>query len=343
MTMIIGLVGKNASGKGTVADLLTERGFVYTSCSDIIREEIVARGLEVTRENLIETGRDLRREGGPGALAEMILKKLEPNTHYIVDSIRNPGEVDVLRRRAEFVLIEVTASEHVRFARLVARARPGDPTTLEKFRELEARELQSDDSAAQQLVATAALADVALSNDAGPTELRAALEALLPRIARGAARPDWDDYFMGIARMVASRSNCLKRQVAAVLVRDQRIIATGYNGTPRGAPNCNEGGCPRCAAFGPSGTRLDECLCSHAEENAITQAAFHGVIVRDATLYSTLSPCLTCTKMIINAGIREVVYDAHYPLASQALGLLQSCGVVVRKLGDGATTRATPT
>ena len=82
---------------------------------------------------------------------------------------------------------------------------------------------------------------------------------------------------MSIARVVASRSNCVKRKVAAVITRDRRIISTGYNGTPRGTRNCNEGGCPRCNGFAEGGTRLDECLCSHGEENAITQAAYHGV------------------------------------------------------------------
>ena len=112
---------------------------------------------------------------------------------------------------------------------------------------------------------------------------------------------------MDIALVVASRSNCSRRHVAAVIVKDQRIISTGYNGTPRGIKNCDEGGCPRCNSDVPSGHSLGECLCSHAEENSITQAAYHGIAVKDATLYTTYSPCLMCAKMIINAGIKEVV------------------------------------
>ena len=116
-------------------------------------------------------------------------------------------------------------------------------------------------------------------------------------------RPSWDEYFMAIAGTVASRSNCVKRKVAAVVVKDRRIISTGYNGTPRGTRNCNEGGCPRCNELVEGGTRLDECLCSHGEENAISQAAYHGVSLRGATIYTTLSPCLQCTKLVINAGL----------------------------------------
>ena len=114
---------------------------------------------------------------------------------------------------------------------------------------------------------------------------------------------------MDIAKVVASRSNCMKRKVAAIIVRDKRVISTGYNGTPRGTVNCNEGGCPRCNGMAPSGTALDECLCSHGEENAIVQASYHGVSLKDAIIYSTFAPCLMCAKMIINSGIREVVYN----------------------------------
>jgi dCMP deaminase len=124
----------------------------------------------------------------------------------------------------------------------------------------------------------------------------------------------------------------VKRKVAAVVTRDRRIISTGYNGTPRGARNCNEGGCPRCNSFAPGGTRLDECLCSHGEENAIIQAAYHGVSLIGATVYTTFSPCLQCTKMIINSGITEVVYNAHYPLGEVSLDLLREVGVKVRQL-----------
>ncbi|HBJ95823.1 MAG TPA: cytidine deaminase [Lentisphaeria bacterium] len=149
-------------------------------------------------------------------------------------------------------------------------------------------------------------------------------------------RPDWDEYFMEIARVVALRSNCSRRHVAAVIVKDKRIISTGYNGTPRGIRNCDEGGCPRCASHAPSGTNLTECLCSHGEENAIVQAAYHGICVKDSTLYTTYSPCLLCAKMIINAGIREVVYRERYSIDSTARAILQEAGVKIRGLGEKA-------
>ena len=147
-------------------------------------------------------------------------------------------------------------------------------------------------------------------------------------------RPDWDHYFMEIANVAALRSNCSRRQVAAVIVKDKRIISTGYNGTPRGIKNCNEGGCPRCNSNAPSGTSLEECLCSHGEENAIVQAAYHGIAVKDSTLYTTFSPCLLCAKMIINAGIREVVYAERYSIDGTARRILQEAGVTLRALKE---------
>ena len=144
-------------------------------------------------------------------------------------------------------------------------------------------------------------------------------------------RPSWDEYFMRIAQVASMRSNCIKRKVGALIIRDRRIISTGYNGTPRGTKNCNEGGCPRCNSLTASGTRLEDCLCSHAEENSITQAAFHGTTVKDGVLYTTFSPCLMCAKMVINSGIVEVIFNVEYPLNEISFQLFEQAGVKIRK------------
>lgn len=135
---------------------------------------------------------------------------------------------------------------------------------------------------------------------------------------------------MDIAHVVSKRGNCCRRKVAALIVQDRRIISTGYNGTPRGIKNCFEGGCPRCASDAPSGESLGECICAHAEENAIVQAAYHGISVKDGVLYCTLSPCLMCTKMIINAGIKEVIYDTEYHFSEQSRDLFTTAGITCR-------------
>jgi dCMP deaminase len=329
--MIIGLTGKNGAGKTAVSEYLKSRGFEYHSLSDAIRDEIRRRGQEITRDVLIAVGNELRDTFGPGILAERVLGSLEKDHNYAIDSIRNPIEVEVLRRRRDFVLLAIDADPAIRFERSRIRGRESAAQSLEQFMVEENRELESENPANQQLLATGKKADAVVRNNGTIAELHAKLDELLPPLMSRFLRPGWDEYFMNIAKVVAMRSNCMKRKVAAIIIKDKRIVSTGYNGTPRGAKNCNEGGCPRCNGMAQSGTALDECLCCHGEENAITQAAYHGTSLKGATLYTTFAPCLLCTKMIINSGIVEVVYNQEYPLNDIALSLLTECGVVLRR------------
>jgi len=179
---IVGLTGPNSSGKGATADVLvSELGYAAHSLSDVVRDEARRRGLEPVRDVLIPLGNELRQVGGPGALAERILPRLEPPA--LVDSIRNPAEVEVLRRLEGFVLLAIDAPVELRFRRSLERARPGDAVTLEDFRDKEQRE-NSTDPKAQQLAATAALADRVLVNDGSLDDLRARLLALLSAPAK---------------------------------------------------------------------------------------------------------------------------------------------------------------
>lgn len=330
--MLVGLTGKNGSGKGEAASFLKERGFHYFSLSDVVREEARKRKKPVTRENLIAIGNDLRHKYGAGVLAKRTLEKVEIDKHYVIDSIRHPAEVKELRSKDNFILIEIAASPKVRFQRIKKRARENDPKTFSEFKRIENVEGKSKVGSDQQLNRTLELADYTIQNSGTISAFHGKIGQLIMKISAQKKRPDWDEYFMEIAKVVSLRSNCMKRKVAAVIVKDKRVIATGYNGTPRGVKNCNEGGCPRCNSFAASGTKLEECLCSHGEENAITQSAYHGVNIGGATIYTTFSPCLLCTKMIINSGLKEVVYNVNYPLGGVALRLLREAGVRVRKL-----------
>lgn len=153
-------------------------------------------------------------------------------------------------------------------------------------------------------------------------------------------RPTWDEYFAEITSTVARRSTCLRRRVGAILVRDRRILATGYNGAPTGLKHCAEVGCIRQKQGVPSGQRHELCRGLHAEQNAIIQAALAGVSVAGSTLYTTTFPCTLCAKMLINARIKEVVYLDEYqgdPLSRQ---LLEEAGISVRSLSPG--TRENP-
>lgn len=330
--MIIGLTGKNGSGKGEVAEFLKKCGYAYHSLSDEIRVAMKAQSVDITRENMIVFANKMRSEKGPSYFAEKVLSKLDPDKNYIVDSIRNPFEVESLRKRDDFFLVCVDAESQIRFERLKSRNRESDPTTYEHFIKVEAKEAGSNDPSTQQLNRTIELADAQVENNTTVEELHEQVRHVLRALAMNAKRPDWDTYFMKISQVVALRSNCIKRKVAALIVKDNRIISTGYNGTPRGIKNCNEGGCPRCHTFGESGHALEECLCAHAEENAIAQAACHGVRIEGATIYSTFSPCLGCTKLIINGGIKRVVYNVAYPMEEVPMQLFKEVGIEVQQI-----------
>ena len=126
-------------------------------------------------------------------------------------------------------------------------------------------------------------------------------------------RLSWDDYFMEITKLVARRSTCMRRHVGAVIVRDRRILATGYNGAPRGLRHCSETGCLREKMNIPSGQNQELCRGLHAEQNAIIQSALFGVSIENSQIYTVTQPCVVCAKMIINAGINRIVFDESYP------------------------------
>jgi dCMP deaminase len=145
------------------------------------------------------------------------------------------------------------------------------------------------------------------------------------------ARPGWDEYFLEIARLVARRSTCLRRKVGALVVKDRRILATGYNGTPSGIRHCADVGCLREKLKIPSGERHELCRGLHAEQNVLLQASLHGVSLKESTIYVTNQPCIICAKMIINAGVKEVVMADHYPDAL-ALSFLKEAKIKVRRV-----------
>ncbi len=147
------------------------------------------------------------------------------------------------------------------------------------------------------------------------------------------SRPSWETYFMDITTLVAKRSTCLRRAVGAIIVKDKQILSTGYNGAPSNVRHCQEVGCLREKLNVASGQRHELCRGIHAEQNAIIQAAYHGVSVKDASLFCTNQPCSICAKMIINAGIRKVYYQSGYsdPLA---LEMIEESGVELVHLGE---------
>ena len=144
-------------------------------------------------------------------------------------------------------------------------------------------------------------------------------------------RPTRDEYFMQMAKLAATRSTCLRRKVGAVIVKDSHVLSTGYNGSPRGVSHCEEKGCLRLLMNVPSGTRHELCRGVHAEQNAVTQAAYFGTSVKDATIYTTTFPCSLCAKILINSGIKEIVYSEGY-MDDLSKDILEETDIVIRHI-----------
>ena len=178
--MIIGVSGLNGSGKGALLADLATRGYEILSLSDVVRDELAKKGLDETRERMIAAGNALRREHGPGALAQTLVSRLNAETSYGIDSIRHPAEVEALAAMSpDFRLIWVEASAKIRLERMQSRGRPGDPTTLSELDRLESLERGGSDASTQQLDAIRDLADFVLTNEAGLEQLATALDAVL--------------------------------------------------------------------------------------------------------------------------------------------------------------------
>jgi len=180
--MILGLTGRNGSGKGTVADILKKQGFTYHSLSDAIRDELRKQGKDITRECLIAMGRKLREDGGPSILAELTLHKIGKDEKAVADSIRNPFEVKALKKRKDFYLLNITADQKLRFERCKTRGRENETQNFEEFVFLENAELTNQNPAGQQLVETEKLADFVVENSSSIEVLAQKLKALLTKL-----------------------------------------------------------------------------------------------------------------------------------------------------------------
>ncbi len=169
--MLLGVTGRNAAGKTTIVQWFVDQGWDGCSCSDAIRHWLRENNQEINRENLTQGGRELRANGGPGILAEMLLERMDPNKNTIIDSIRTPDEVHALKSRKDFVLIEVNVPLDVRWERMQKRGRVGDPTEFQEFLKQEDAESFAKNSSGQALVATAELSDILINNDGTLSEL----------------------------------------------------------------------------------------------------------------------------------------------------------------------------
>lgn len=309
--MIIGLTGTLSSGKGIVAEFLKKKGFVYLSLSDELREIAKEKKIELTRENLQNLGNQLREEQGTGILAELVREKIKNQeyTKAIVDAIRNPAEIIELRKIKDFFLISVDAPFKIRFNRIVERNRESDPKTWDDFLKVDARDQREENEKGQQVRKCMEQAEFTIINDKELKDLEDTIRILFQKIGLKPSKIEkrkdylsWDDYFMGIALFSAKRSKDPNTQVGACIVNPQKkIIGIGYNGFPLG---CSDEELP----WSREGSFLDTkypYVC-HAELNAVINSI--GKDLTGCTIYVALFPCNECTKVIIQSGIKEIVY-----------------------------------
>ena len=317
--MIIGLTGLNGAGKTTVVEHLRKKNFIAISLSEVPHEMLRQEGKETTQENILAKENALQEEQGKGILVEMILNQMQDDLHYVIDNLRSSGDVEALKTRKDFVLISVEAPLEIRFERLLERKRKKE-VSYEEILAFEREELENEEEDKEKLVAVARMAHIVLRNDQDLDVLYKKIDRMLADMSKKYILNSSSDdhFFIEIAQVTAKQSHCLKRRVGAVLVKDKRILAIGFDGTPIHINHCNEDGCSACK----SETEKDSCLCNHAEENLIFQAAAYGLSVQDAKVYTTDSPCLRCTKAFLNAGVKEIVFNEKSPLDEMSYALL---------------------
>lgn len=315
---IIGFTGPIGSGKGVLTDKLKSEDWDYISLSQLVREEARRRDVEETRDNLIDIGNDLRAKKGPGVLAGLAVEKINELglEKYVIDGIRNPGEVEVLKQQENFYLIGVDAPSPVRYERAMERARQSDPKSIDELKAADERDM------AIGVADCLAKSDLIIYNfNKTIAELRKELDEFMYEKKlekRALTRPSKDQYYMNIAKEVATRATCIRRRYGAVIVKNNQIISTGYAGAPRGTPNCIDlGKCYRQEKNIPSGQNYDLCRSVHAEMNAIVHAGrektigakiyIHGTDLENNNKPIEGKPCLLCKRMVMNSGIEEVI------------------------------------
>jgi dCMP deaminase len=327
--MFVGLCGGICAGKHTVAQYLVDHhGFKKLHLLQGSTGESKGENSFIKINDLVE----------------FVTKRWQER--WVTTDIYNESILDILVRRPFFILISVDAPVSVRWKRFQQRPNPADLSTSSSSRTSPDRDaslqeflLRSDEhlySPTSGLLPLISRATVRLLNTSSDLAHLYASLGKLDLTNEDRLRPSWDQYFMQLASLAAQRSNCMKRRVGCVLVREKRVISTGYNGTPRGLKNCGEGGCPRCNEGQGSGMGLGTCLCIHAEENALLEAGRER-IREGAILYCDTCPCLTCSIKITQVGISEVVYSQSYSMDRETAAIFKEAGVHLRQFSPVST------
>lgn len=339
MGIKIGVTGKFCCGKDSFANFLVEKkGFKHISLSDILREGLRTEGIEPTRETLQKYGTKLRELEGNAVLAKKTLEKVNETDNYVITSIRNPLEVKELSHSGNFVLVMVDSPDQIRFDRMISRGRKeSEPSTLEEFQAAEKKELESDNPSSQQINACLEMAQVNIVNDGTLEEFEELIDSSLKRIQELASfkRPSWDEYFISLINTVGTRGTCNRGRSGCIIVKNKRIITTGYVGSPPGLAHCDEVGHWFKEMVHEDGSISKHCVrTTHAEANAIAQAARYGIGLDGSTLFCKMTPCRDCTKLILSSGIKRVVAEKKYHSAKDSEEMFEEAGITLEVIHD---------
>lgn len=302
--MLIGVSGTLSAGKTEVARYLKYQGFRHISVG----------GADGTPDVLCQSQQEL---------LDYVTRNWREK--FVMTHLEDHNFLDILLKRPFFLHVSVDAPLLQRFDRY--RKKYSKEIPLEEFAAISDQKMYGKKTS---LVKIMGLASIKIINHTGNVEQLYVQLSNLNLLDNTRLRPDWDCYFMRLADLAALRSNCMKRRVGCVIVRDKRVVATGYNGTPRKLANCNAGGCARCNSGEGLGSGLHTCLCLHAEENALLEAGRDRVGAK-AILYCNTCPCLTCSIKIVQAGVSKVVYSQSYSMDALSANVFKEAGVILRQ------------
>ncbi|KAJ6575285.1 cytidine deaminase-like protein [Mycena capillaripes] len=352
--MLVAIIGTRSSGKTAVENYLVSKDFqrvrIVSDLEDLSSDSSSERAstIDPYNDQLVSTKHlsflsmgpnpqtpSVNFEGKPRCFSSptSLLDYVTRNWRldFVTVDLYTRDVVEAFVKRPFFLLLSIDSPLLARFYRTNTNM-SSHPVSLEEF-------VREDDlivfgaglqEPVSSLHSLSDLVDIHISNNFQNLSLLHSYLDDLNLLDPGHLRPQWDAYFMTLASLASKRSNCMKRRVGAVLVRENRILATGYNGTPRGVKNCNEGGCIKCNGTSYLGDIEYECVCLHAEENALLEAGRERVGL-GSVLYCNTCPCLKCTIKIIQTGVKTVVYNLSYKVDDASARLLAEAGVELRR------------